>query len=409
MADFSCEGWSLSELRDVCEELNIRYSRHDTKRVLCDKIKMYHSRSIERTDREEEGTDREEEGTGDEEEPSPHPLRRAPRVNLRAPPPQVPPPQVPPPQVPPQAPPRFVNPALFVAPPQQERDLFSPTLPQRFVNPALFAAPRRAPPLSHFNPQLEEDQEVYVPINYKNTVVNSDEKIECANDNFISMEPYTSIEDTIQIFTLNNQKEYKTSACIGYDELYSLLKSDMETIMDQKDPMPATLKSIYQIPADGSCDTSGRGCIATGKLVIKMPPNNMYITHGSFMRVLSRPEHHWYALPLYGGKKRRIGNVSEIYASSVDHGQIPGYRVYKLFTRQEIEEGVVVKAKFPNTVEDQMNTYESDYYKSTDGEFFDYTIRESDQNLHLSNFDVERITKELFDCYLTTLSVRAFE
>jgi len=382
MADFSCEGWSLSELRDVCEELNIRYSRHDTKRVLCDKIKMYHSRSTERTGRtdREEGTDREE------EEPSPHPP--SPRS---------------------QAPPRFVNPALFVAPQQQERDLFSPTLPQRFVNPALFAAPRRAPPLSHFNPQLEEDQEVYVPINYKNTVINSDEKIECANDNFISMEPYTSIEDTIQIFTLNNQNEYKTSACIGYDELYSLLKSDMDTIMDQKDPMPATLKSIYQIPADGSCDTSGRGCIATGKLVIKMPPNNMYITHGSFMRVLSRPEHHWYALPLYGGKKRRIGNVSEIYASSVDHGQIPGYRVYKLFTRQEIEEGVVVKAKFPTTVEDQMNTYEGDYYKSTDGEFFDYTIRESDQNLHLSNFDVERITKELFDCYLTTLSLRAFE
>jgi hypothetical protein len=397
MADFSCEGWSLSELRDVCEELNIRYSRHDTKRVLCDKIKMYHSRSTERTgrtDREEEGT--EEEGTDrDEEEPSPHPLRRTPRVPLSLPEaPQVPPPQ---------APPRFVNPALFVAPPQQERDLFSPTLPQRFVNPALFAAPRRVPP------QLEEDQEVYVPINYKNTVVNSDEKIECANDNFISMEPYTSIEDTIQIFTLNNQNEYKTSACIGYDELYSLLKSDMDTIMDQKDPIPATLKSIYQIPVDGSCDTSGRGCIATGKLVIKMPPNNMYITHGSFMRVLSCPEHHWYALPLYGGKKRRIGNVSEIYASSVDHGQIPGYRVYKLFTRQEIEAGVVVKAKFPNTVEDQMNTYEGDYYKSTDGEFFDYTIRESDQNLHLANFDVERITKELFDCYLTTLGLRAFE
>jgi hypothetical protein len=231
----------------------------------------------------------------------------------------------------------------------------------------------------------------------------------CTNDDLILMEPYTSIEDTIQIFTLNNQNEYKTSACISYSELYSLLKSDMENTSNQRDPLPATIKSIYQIPSDGSCDTSGRGCIATGKIVIKMPPNNMYITHGSFMRILSLPEHHFYALPLYGGKKRRIGNVSEIYASSVDHGQVPGYRVYKLFTREEIEQGVLVKAEFPNTIEDQMNTYESDYYKYTSSEFFDYTIQESQQNLHLSNFDVKQIITELFDCYLTTLSLRAFE
>jgi hypothetical protein len=359
MANIPCEGWSLSELRDVCDELDIPYSRRDTKRILCEKITRYHSG-----------------------ETSSALTRQAISRQSISPQTYAPTPQV--------QQPRFVNPVLFQTPAQVP--------PQgRFVNPEIF--------------QVEEDQKVYTPINYKSKskIEVGSSHIACANDSLISLEPYTSIEDTIQIFTLNNQNAYKTSACISYEELYSLLKSDMDTIINQKDPMPATLKSIYQIPSDGSCDSSGRGCIATGKIVIKMPPNNIYITHGSFMRILSRPEHHWYALPLYGGKKRRIGNVSEIYASSVDHGQIPGYRVYKLFTQEEIEQGVSVKAEFPNTVEDQMNTYEGDYYKYTGTDFFDYTIRESQQNLHLSNFDVERIVKDLFDCYLTALSLREFE
>lgn len=357
-----CERWSLSKLRDVCDELNIRYSRHDSKRILCDKIKMYNSRS---------------------EYPF-TPQQRA-----------VPQPE---PQQPEQQPeessdlfspaPRFINPALFEP----------PEVPTRFINPALFQG---------LPSQVEEDQQVFTNIQYKSKLKH--EQLACANDDLISMEPYKSIEETIQIFTLNNQNEYKTSACISYSELYSLLKSDNDSIINQKDPMPLVIKSIYQVPLDGSCDTSGRGCIATGKIVIKMPPNNIYITHGSFMRILSRPEHEWYALPLYGGKKRRIGNVSEIYASSVDHGQVPGYRVYKLFTKTEIEQGVEVKVTFPDTVEDQINSYEIEYFKQHDFEFFDYTIRERQQNLHLSNFNVKQIISELFDCYLTTLSLRAFE
>ena len=168
----------------------------------------------------------------------------------------------------------------------------------------------------------------------------------------------------------------------------------------QNDPLPSTLKSIYRF-AD-QCDTSGRGCIATGKFVVKMPPNNMMITHGSLMRIISRPGP-WYALPLYGGKKRRIGNVSEIYASSVDHGQVPGHRIYKLFTKEEIEQGVLAKPQFPESVEDLINSYESDYYKNADSEFFDYTILESKQNSPLMNYDIKKIIRELFDCYITIL------
>ena len=41
----------------------------------------------------------------------------------------------------------------------------------------------------------------------------------------------------------------------------------------------------------------------------------------------------WYLLPLYGNKRRRIGLQ---FGSSKNHGQIPGSKIYKAFTKEEI-------------------------------------------------------------------------
>ena len=48
----------------------------------------------------------------------------------------------------------------------------------------------------------------------------------------------------------------------------------------------------------------------------------------------------WYLLPLYGDKRRRIGYK---YGTSANHGQIPGSKIYKAFTKEEIKSGIICK------------------------------------------------------------------
>ena len=46
--------------------------------------------------------------------------------------------------------------------------------------------------------------------------------------------------------------------------------------------------------------------------------------------------HTFYAIPLFEGKRRRIGNLAGFIGSSMNHGQIPGYLVYQLCTKEEL-------------------------------------------------------------------------
>ena len=124
------------------------------------------------------------------------------------------------------------------------------------------------------------------------------------------------------------------------------------------------------------------------------------------MRIICRPETNWYALPLYGGKRRRIGNISELYAQSMNHGQIPGYIVYKLFTKDEIEQGVIVKALFPETIKERIQSFESDYFKNTGSEYFDFVIPKNDQNTALNTLlrvDIKEIVHEFIANYIKIL------
>jgi len=222
---------------------------------------------------------------------------------------------------------------------------------------------------------------------------------------------YVSLKDTVQIFTLNSDNQYTKSVCFSYSELKEYLKSDLDTTT------PGSLMTIYRLPRfpmedqqNATCDDSGRGCIATGKFVFKLPVTSMYITHGSLMRIICRPETNWYALPLYGGKRRRVGNLSEIYAQSMNHGQIPGFVIYKLFTKDEIEQGVVVKAIFPETIEERIRSFERDYFIETGSDYFDFIIPKDDQNtaLHsLLNADIKEIVNEFINNYLEILEQRA--
>ena len=366
-----CTRYSKIDLRSICDELNIHYLRSDSKSTLCDLITLYFEQSDNIEQQQQLNN-------------APITVPRYINQTLNATP----------------YPARYINQNLLVREDQQLHtdntlpiNLFTP----RYINQNLLVQ------------EHQEDQQLYKDINYKSKI--SHEPIACTNESLIDLEPYVSLKDTVQIFTLNSDNKYTKSVCFSYSELKEYLKSDLDTTT------PGSLMTIYRLPRfpmedqqNATCDDSGRGCIATGKFVFKLPVTSMYITHGSLMRIICRPETNWYALPLYGGKRRRVGNLSEIYAQSMNHGQIPGFVIYKLFTKDEIEQGVVVKAIFPETIEERIRSFERDYFIETGSDYFDFIIPKDDQNtaLHsLLNADIKEIVNEFINNYLEILEQRA--
>lgn len=153
------------------------------------------------------------------------------------------------------------------------------------------------------------------------------QNINCTNYNVFTLENYTLDDDPIQIYTLNNQNAFEISNCITIDELTHHLQSGKDTIH------PSMLMSI--------CTPRSN---ATGKIVISLPPNNLFYTYGSIEKIfLNKQNKKWFALPLFGGKRRRIGNLDEAPLIGSLHCQIPGYKVYKLYTQEEINQNIEVK------------------------------------------------------------------
>jgi hypothetical protein len=182
----------------------------------------------------------------------------------------------------------------------------------------------------------EEDSENFNDISSEESTIVTSGGLKCSNDSIITMESYTEEDDPIQIFLLNSTGKFEKSTCITVDELKQMLSSNMNTTT------PSNIMSIYTKPKE--VNTTGIGANATGRIVIKLPPNNIYVTYGSLKRIMkSTTNMVWYALPLFGGKRRRIGNLDEAIISGSNHGQIPGFVVYKLYTKDEIRNGVIVK------------------------------------------------------------------
>ena len=166
-------------------------------------------------------------------------------------------------------------------------------------------------------------------ITNKSNLKNEDyyKNINCTNYNVFTLENYTQDDDPIQIYTLNNQNIFEISNCITKDELMHHINSGKDTIH------PTMLMSI--------CTPRSN---ATGRIVISMPPNNLFYTYGSIEKLfLNKQNKYWFALPLFGGKRRRIGNLDEAPLIGSLHCQIPGYKVYKLYTREEIDQNIEVK------------------------------------------------------------------
>ncbi|NDD84240.1 hypothetical protein EBZ38_08220 [bacterium] len=156
--------------------------------------------------------------------------------------------------------------------------------------------------------------------------------LDCLNDSPITMSSYTPEDNVITIKFPDKYNKFDKGQCITKKELEDTLKSDRNS------PFPSYIQCIYT-PTN---NTSGYGAKPTHKLVFKLPMNNVYITIGSLQKVLTKQESKWYALQMFGGRPRRIGNVHGAFGASMNHGQIPGFNVYKLFTKKDITSGRVI-------------------------------------------------------------------
>lgn len=173
----------------------------------------------------------------------------------------------------------------------------------------------------------------------------------CTNcTNAITTGSFTKDEmrNIITIKTQNSTGKFDKGSCITKNDIIDQLSSDLRSNLSTPnvDPFidaPTSIMSIWSTPSRANSIeelASGFTGHPTGKLVFRIPLSEIYVTLGSAKRLLHSTTRDWYALPLFGGKRRRIGNLIGVYGSSMNHGQVPGFVVYKLFTRDEIKAGV---------------------------------------------------------------------
>ena len=161
----------------------------------------------------------------------------------------------------------------------------------------------------------------------------------CRNDtSVITLEEYDNLNDLYTIYRQNREGEFfEKGECGTKSELRDYLNSDI----DQE--IPSFFMAIGNTPKLQRDLLTGFTSKPTGKIVVRLP-NDMYVTLNSVKKILKEKNHtKWFALPLYSGKRRRIVNLKGFYGIGNNHGQIPGFIVYKLFTGSEIKNKVIVR------------------------------------------------------------------
>lgn len=188
-----------------------------------------------------------------------------------------------------------------------------------------------------YQSELEEDSDVYNPDYIKTDKYSKNfDEDQCPNDSIITLTPYNMDDDELCIIKIQNSDGiFKNGICFTRNELRQWIKSDLGAL-------PLNIMSIFTKPRVKENLLNGCSGKATGRLVVKLP-DQMYITLGSFDKLLHDKNKVWYALPLFGGQRRRVGNLASICGQNMNHGQIPGFKIYKIFNRTDIQNGVVVK------------------------------------------------------------------
>lgn len=156
--------------------------------------------------------------------------------------------------------------------------------------------------------------------------------------NYIDMENFKDTDNIVSIKIYDHIKgKLNKGLCINIDSIKDSIKTEIGN------PNQTTFYSIYT-KREGAKDTkAGHGSYPDNRIVVKLQiPGIIYITLGSLYTLLKGYEmsEEFYAVPLFGGKRRRVGNLEGAFYQSSNHGQIPGYIIYKLYTKRELKEGI---------------------------------------------------------------------
>jgi len=209
---------------------------------------------------------------------------------------------------------------------------------------------------------LEEDSNIIIPINSSKTMLKENylkntcnynllnENLNYLNNNCNNCEGIygeyndSDIDELVTIKFLNSEKQYEKGICFTKSEFRDYVHSSYN------EENPSNIQAIYTKPLKPQKIEdyiSGMTSKATGRIVIKIPSEfSPFVTLNCAHKILQNNDNKiWYALPLFGGKKRRIGGIQSQLIVSGNHGQTPGYIIYKLYTKEEINQDIIVEEK----------------------------------------------------------------
>jgi len=155
--------------------------------------------------------------------------------------------------------------------------------------------------------------------------------------------------DLVSIKQLDSKGKFKLSQCTSINNFKESLKRDLITSSEKFNIMDyQTIFSIYELKNKNLSKSDlmrGLGTRPTKTLLFRLnlPSGTLYIDLESAYKLIHNKTKELYALPLFGGLRRRVGNLKgSLMESSTVHGQIEGYKIYRLLTKNEIENEIEI-------------------------------------------------------------------
>jgi hypothetical protein len=164
--------------------------------------------------------------------------------------------------------------------------------------------------------------------------------------NPITQYNYTQEEwnDLVSIKQLDSNGKFKKGHCISINNFKDSIKRDLIKSREELNRMDyKTIFSIYRLKNKNLSENDlrrGLGTRPTKMLLflLNLPSGTLFIDIESAYKLVNNKTKELYALPLFGGLRRRVGNLKgSLMEISTHHGQIDGYKIYRLLTKNEIE------------------------------------------------------------------------
>ena len=159
----------------------------------------------------------------------------------------------------------------------------------------------------------------------------------------LPMHSIAPADNQFTVYLKNSKNKWaKNRQYLNRDDLYNKLNNDRNAywISSTNYILPESIFSNWISNDENSLNDTGSNGNAGYKVFIKLPIYNIFITLNSYFRIQKEIDNkEWFALPILNGEKIRIGNMFGSQSGSL-HGEKPGYKVYKLYTKTQIERGI---------------------------------------------------------------------